>query len=67
MGLFRDKGKNKFKWKTKRLRIPAGRRQTSWLFTSVAEGLNSGHYQEQIQLAVKARLGTRITSPALQP
>ena len=25
-----------------RLRIPTGRRQTSWLFTSVAEKLNSG-------------------------
>ena len=69
MALFRENGKKKkLKWKIKTLRIPSGWRQTSWLFTSVAEDLNSGCYQEQIQLAVKARLGTqrfRITSPAL--
>jgi len=41
MGLFRDNEKNKYKWKITRLRIPTGRRQTSWLFTSVAKDLNS--------------------------
>ena len=35
-----------------RLRIPTGGRQTSWLFTSVAEKLNSG-FGEQHQLAVR--------------
>ena len=35
-----------------RLRILTGRRQISWLFTSVAEKLNLG-YREQRQLAVR--------------
>ena len=30
------------------LRNPIRQRQTSWLFTSVAEKINSGHYREQI-------------------
>ena len=41
------------------LRIPTGRRQISWLFTSVVEDLNliwTRDYREQIQLAVKAGL-----------
>ena len=37
------------------LRIPTSRRQTSWLFTSVMEDMNS-RYREQIQLVVRAGL-----------
>ena len=37
------------------LRIPTGRRQTSWLFTSVVRDLNSG-LCEQIQTAVTVGL-----------
>ena len=40
MGLFRDNGKKKISME--KLRIPAGRRQISWPFTSVDEDLNSG-------------------------
>ena len=36
----------------KLLRIPTGRRQTSWLFTRAAEKLNSG-YRDQHQLVVR--------------
>ena len=46
-----------------RLRIPTGGRQTSWLFTSVAEKLNSG-LREQHQLAV--RTGFEPTSYGFQ-
>ena len=44
-GLFRTNANNDkliFKINITRLRIPTGGRQTSWLFTSVAEKLNSG-------------------------
>ena len=34
--------KQLFKWNIKWLRFPTGQRQTSWLFTSIAEDLNSG-------------------------
>ena len=38
---FRNK-KLYFKLNTTRIKKPTGRRQTSWLFTNVAEELNSG-------------------------
>ena len=41
MGFFRD-NEIKFKWNITWLRIPTRRRQTSWLFTSMAENWNSG-------------------------
>ena len=63
MGLFRDNDTNTLKWEVTRLRIPAGRRRTSWLSSSLAQDLNSGllkglhsDYREQIQLAVRAGL-----------
>ena len=52
-----------------RLKIPTGGRQTSWLFTSIAEKLNSG-----LQWTTSARgqngiwtCDLRISNPALQP
>ena len=41
------------------LRIPTGRRQTSWLFTSVAEDLKLRFSVKQIQLVVKVGLELR--------
>ena len=38
------------------LRTPNGRRQTSWLFTSVVEDLNLALTREEIQLALRAGL-----------
>ena len=46
------------------VRNPNGRRQTSWLFTSVAEKLISRLYREQIQLAV--RVGHELGASELQ-
>ena len=42
-GTMKQTGRNKyFKYNITWLRIPAGRRQTSWLFTNEAEELNPG-------------------------
>jgi len=59
------------------LRTPTGRRQNSWLFTSMAEELYSGlpewrstnlNGEEQLQIVLRVRLepgtGLRISSPA---
>ena len=51
------------------LRIPTGRRQTSWLFTSVTEDLNSGLPRTNpasVQGGTWTR-GLRIVSPTPQP
>ena len=48
------------------LRIPTDKRQTSWLFTSVAKDLNSGQYQEQIQLAVRVGLELGVSGLQVQ-
>lgn len=39
-----------------KVKIPTGRRQTSWLFTSMMEELNTRNYWEQIWLAVRATI-----------
>ena len=48
--------KKKFKSNIMGLRTPNGRRQTSWLFTSVVEDLNLALTREEIQLALRAGL-----------
>ena len=47
--------------KLNRLRIPTGRRQTSWLSTGTAKELNQGDYLKQIQLVVRVGLELGIS------
>ena len=48
--------------KTTELRIPAGRRQTSWLFTRNDQGVEPGSYPEQHQLVARAGFECRVTT-----
>ena len=51
------KNRNKyFKLNITRLRIPSGRRQTSWLFYKRGQGVELGSIVKQIQLVVRAGL-----------
>ena len=43
-----------------KLQIPADRRQTSWLFTSAAEELNSGLLRTKFYLLQQASLGWEL-------
>ena len=55
---------NNSNWAQRVLRTPTGRRQTSWLFTSMVEDLN-WDYREQIQLMFRTGLELGPPSSAL--
>ena len=49
------------------IKIPVGRRQTSWPFYKCSRRVELGSTVKQLQLVVRAGLELRISSPAPQP
>ena len=65
MGLFRDNETNNLN-ETTWLRIPTGRRRTSWLFYKRGRGSELGTTVKQIQLAVRTGLELGATELQVQ-